>query len=131
MGQKRTLELDTPLSQKKIKKTKKLPSSLSIFTAETYAILETIKYADSNNKAQIVIYIDSMSVTKSLMKSYDQENHLISTIQELHLKQTPQSSGFQLTKKLKETKKLTQQWKKQQFPHLSTTAIIFQSPATK
>ena len=68
----------------KTKKTKNLPSSSSIFTAETYAILKTIKYAHSNNEAQIVIYTDSMSVTKSLMKSYDQENHLISTFQELN-----------------------------------------------
>ena len=34
-----------------------------------------------NNEDQIVIYTDFMSVTKSLTKSYDQENQLISTIQ--------------------------------------------------
>ena len=34
------------------------------------------------------MYTDSMSVTKSLMKSYDQENHLISTIQELNYNQS-------------------------------------------
>ena len=84
MGQKRTLEQDTPSSQKKPKKTPNFPSSSSIFTAETYAILEAVKYAHSNNEAQIVIYTDSMSVTKSLTKSYDQENQLISTIQELN-----------------------------------------------
>ena len=81
-GQKRTSHYHRK-SQKK-KKTENLPSSSSIFTAETYAILEAIKYAHSNNEAQIVMHTDSMSVTKSLTKPYDQENQLISTIQELN-----------------------------------------------
>ena len=43
--------MDASLSQKKPKKQKNLSSSSSIFTAETYAILEAIKYAHSNNEA--------------------------------------------------------------------------------
>ena len=50
--------------------------------------MEVIKYARSNDEAQIVIYTDSMSVTKSLTKSYDQKNQLISTIQELNHNQS-------------------------------------------
>ncbi|XP_043515506.1 uncharacterized protein LOC122531552 [Frieseomelitta varia] len=72
------------IAEKTKKKTQNLPSSLFIFTAETYAILEAVKYTHSNNEAQIVIYTDSMSVTKSLTKSYNQDNQLISTIQELN-----------------------------------------------
>ena len=53
----------------KAKITQNLPSSSSIFTAETYAILETLQYVHTNNKVQVVIYTDSMSVTKSLTKS--------------------------------------------------------------
>ena len=83
----------------KAKRTQNLPSSLSIFSAATYATLEAIKYAHSNNEDQIVIYTEYMSVTKFLTKSCDQENpnQLISTIQEVtttNLTQTPQS--FQL-----------------------------------
>lgn len=48
-------------------------ASLSIFTAEAYAILEALQYAHSNNEAQVVIYIDSTSVTKALMRPCDQE----------------------------------------------------------
>ena len=65
MDQKRTLELDTPLSQEKPKKN--LSSSSSIFTAETYAILEAVKYTHSNNEAQIVIYTDFVSVTNEII----------------------------------------------------------------
>ncbi|XP_043511719.1 uncharacterized protein LOC122529544 [Frieseomelitta varia] len=83
-GSKTDTGVGYAITTEKAKKTQNLPTSSSIFTAETYAILEAIKYAHSNNEAQIVIYTDSMSVTKSLTKSYDQENQLISTIQELN-----------------------------------------------
>ena len=68
----------------KAKETQNLSSSSSIFTVETYTILEALQYAHSNNEAQVVMHTDSMSDTKSLTKSYDQNDQLIITIQELN-----------------------------------------------
>ena len=58
-----------------------------IYKISLFKIYQNIKIKVSNNEVQIVIYIDSMSVTKSLMKSYDQENQII-TIQELNHNQS-------------------------------------------
>ncbi|CAD1468655.1 unnamed protein product, partial [Heterotrigona itama] len=48
--------------------TQNLPTLPSTFTTETYATLEALQYAHSNNEAQIVIYTDSMSVTRTPIK---------------------------------------------------------------
>jgi len=59
-----------------------LPPSTSIYTAETYAILEALKIASSSIPDSFVIISDSLSALKSILNPYS-TNELVQQIQEL------------------------------------------------
>ncbi|XP_043257650.1 uncharacterized protein LOC122400322 [Colletes gigas] len=62
-----------------------LPKLVSIFTAEAYAILETLKHASINNLKNVAIFSDSMSVMKALETSNSNNSHeIITKIQEAY-----------------------------------------------